>query len=161
MFTTVILWKSHSKLSRNKPACMFKEDRSVRLGQEGVCLREGGGNCLKYLKRGWNRKEGRGNKNFKKRSKLGQRVGTLKKRGWHLFTNHGWYSWVSSNYIIIYLSRTYDQTWLTGNLIYFVYVSFSFLFWINQHEKHCCIYLWWDIFAKIVNLLTYTQKTPS
>ena len=44
---------------------MFKEDRCVRLGQNGVCLRQGGGNCLKYLKRGWNRKEGRGNKNFK------------------------------------------------------------------------------------------------
>ena len=27
---------------------------------------EGGGNCLKYLRRGWNRKEGRGNKDFKK-----------------------------------------------------------------------------------------------
>ena len=31
---------------------MFKEDRCVRLGQNGVCLRQGGGNCLKYLKRG-------------------------------------------------------------------------------------------------------------
>ena len=29
-------------------------------------LREGGGNCLKYLKRGWNRKEGRGSKDLKK-----------------------------------------------------------------------------------------------
>ena len=27
------------------------------LGRKG--LREGGGNCLKYLKRGWNEKEGR------------------------------------------------------------------------------------------------------
>ena len=27
---------------------------------------EGGGNCLKYLRRRWNRKEGRGNKDFKK-----------------------------------------------------------------------------------------------
>ena len=27
---------------------------------------EDGGNCLKYLKRGWNRKEGRKNKYFKK-----------------------------------------------------------------------------------------------
>ena len=41
-------------------------------------LREGGGNCRKYLKRGWNRKEGRGNKDFKKGSKLGQGVGALK-----------------------------------------------------------------------------------
>ena len=46
-------------------------------------MREGGGNCLKYLKRGWNRKEGRENKYFKKGTgvKLGQRVGALKKGG--------------------------------------------------------------------------------
>ena len=28
-------------------------------------MREGERNCVKYLKRGWNRKEGRGNKKFK------------------------------------------------------------------------------------------------
>ena len=28
------------------------------------------GNCLKYLKRRWNREEGRGNKDFKKRGKV-------------------------------------------------------------------------------------------
>ena len=44
-------------------------------------MREGGGNCLKDLKRGWNRKEGRLNKDFKKGGKLGQRVGVLKGRG--------------------------------------------------------------------------------
>ena len=42
-------------------------------------LREGGGNCIKYLKRGWNRKEGKGNKNFKKEGKLDQEVGALKR----------------------------------------------------------------------------------
>ena len=36
-------------------------------------MREGRGNCLKYLKRGWNRKEGRGHRDFKKGDKLGQR----------------------------------------------------------------------------------------
>ena len=40
-----------------------------------------GGNCLKYLKRGWNRKEGRENKDFKKGSKLSQGVGALKRGG--------------------------------------------------------------------------------
>ena len=38
-------------------------------------------NCLKYLKRGWNRNKGRGNKNFKKWGKLGQGVGAIKNRG--------------------------------------------------------------------------------
>ena len=46
----------------------------------GLC--EGGGNYLKYPKRGWNRKEGRGNKEFKKGGgMLGQGVGALKKGG--------------------------------------------------------------------------------
>ena len=35
-------------------------------------------NCLKYLKRGWNRKEWRGNKDLKKVGKLGQGMGALK-----------------------------------------------------------------------------------
>ena len=29
-------------------------------------LREGGGNCLKYIERGWHRKEGKVNKDFNK-----------------------------------------------------------------------------------------------
>ena len=42
-----------------------------------------GGDCLKYLKRGWNKKEGRGNKDFEKvgGGKLGQGVGALKGGG--------------------------------------------------------------------------------
>ena len=38
------------------------------------------GNCLKYLKRQWSRKERRGNKDFKKGGgKLGQEMSALKK----------------------------------------------------------------------------------
>ena len=44
-------------------------------------LHEGAGDYLKYLKRGWNRKEGRGNKDFKKGGKLGQGMGVLKTVG--------------------------------------------------------------------------------
>ena len=53
----------------------------VGLGQEG--LHKGGGNCLKYLKKGWNRKAGRETKILKKErgGKLGQGVGALKKGG--------------------------------------------------------------------------------
>ena len=46
-------------------------------------LRQGGGNCLKYLIRGWNRKEGR-EKKFKKKGgggHAGSRDGCLKKGG--------------------------------------------------------------------------------
>ena len=50
---------------------------------------EGGGDCLKYLKRGWNRKMGRGNKYFKKGgSMLDQWVGALKRRGLEPLTNY-------------------------------------------------------------------------
>ena len=49
------------------------------LGRWG--LREGGRNCLKYLKRGCNRNEGRGNKDFKKRGQAGSRVRCLKSGG--------------------------------------------------------------------------------
>ena len=38
---------------------MCKEGWCVGLEQEGSCQHEGGRSCLKYLKRGWNRKEGR------------------------------------------------------------------------------------------------------
>ena len=41
-------------------------------------MKESRGKCLK---RRWNMKEGRGNKDFKKRGKLGQGVGALKGGG--------------------------------------------------------------------------------
>ena len=45
-------------------------------------MREGGGgNRLKCLKTGWNRKEWKGNKDFKKRRQAGSRGGCLKKGG--------------------------------------------------------------------------------
>ena len=58
----------------------------IRAGEDW----RGWGDCLKYLKRGWNRKEGRGSKDFKKGGggKLGQGVGALKRRGWNPPTNY-------------------------------------------------------------------------
>ena len=44
---------------------MCKQGWCVGEEQDGVCLNKGDGNCLKHTKRGWNRKEGRGNKDFK------------------------------------------------------------------------------------------------
>ena len=41
-----------------------------------------GGSCLKYLKRGWNRREGRGHKYLKKEGvQAGSRGGCLEKKG--------------------------------------------------------------------------------
>ena len=48
----------------------------------------GGGDCLKYLKRGWNRKEGKANKDFKKGASWMKGVGALKRKGWNLLTNY-------------------------------------------------------------------------
>ena len=58
------------------------------LRQKGVA-REWG-YCLKYLKREWNRKEGKENKDFKKggRGKLDQGMGAFKRGGWNPFTNY-------------------------------------------------------------------------
>ena len=41
-------------------------------------MSEGERKCLKYLKRGWNRKEGWGHKDLKKGSQAGSRDGCLK-----------------------------------------------------------------------------------
>ena len=57
----------------------MKEGWMVGLGQEGVALEWG--NCLKYLKRGWNKNKGSGNKDFKNGGQAGSRGGCLKKRG--------------------------------------------------------------------------------
>ena len=77
------------KLSKIEPVCIFKEGWCVGLGQEGGSLCETGGNCLKYLKRGWSRKEGGGNKHLKKRGQAGLRGGYLKKGGgWNPLTNY-------------------------------------------------------------------------
>ena len=44
-------------------------------------MHEGRGNCVKYLKRGCNRKEGKGNKDFKRGRQARSRGGCLKKGG--------------------------------------------------------------------------------
>ena len=38
------------------------------------------GDCLKYFKRGWNREEWRGHKDFKKGVQVGSRGGALKRK---------------------------------------------------------------------------------
>ena len=57
-------------------------------------MHEGGGNCVKYLKKGWNRKEERGDKKFKTNGEGGGRSyvkGWVPKKGgggWNLLTNY-------------------------------------------------------------------------
>ena len=58
-----------------------------------------GGGCLKYLQRGWNRKEERGHKNLKKRGgKLVLEVDALKKGGWNHLTNYVYISEINTFY---------------------------------------------------------------
>ena len=66
-------------------------------------MREGGGNCLKYLEREWNRKDGRGHKDFKKGGKAGSRGGCLKKMGWNPLMNYYIYIYITYIYIYIYI----------------------------------------------------------
>ena len=58
---------------------MCKKGWCVGLGQEEVAW--GWGNCLKQLKRGWNRKDTRRNRILKKGWQAGSRAGFHKKRG--------------------------------------------------------------------------------
>ena len=69
---------------------LFKPEKGGWLDQGRRGLHEGGGNCLKYLKRGWNRKEGRRNKDFKDGEQTGSRGGwgALKREGWNPLTNY-------------------------------------------------------------------------
>ena len=45
---------------------MCEEGWCDRLGQEGDCLRERGGNCMKYLERGVRQKKGESKQRFQK-----------------------------------------------------------------------------------------------
>ena len=83
---------------------MFKP-RKVGWSHEGSRgLNEGGGKHLEYLKRGWNRKEGRGNKDFKNGRQAGSRSWSLKKGrgGWNPVTN-------CDHYIVNFPRRFYLQ----------------------------------------------------
>ena len=55
-------------------------------------MREGRENCLRYLKRGWDRKEGKRHKDFKNGAgggPAGSRSGCRKKKGgWNPLTNY-------------------------------------------------------------------------
>ena len=68
---------------------MCREGWCLGLGQEGVSW---DGGYLNYLKRGWNRKEGRGNKGFKKGGQAWWRGGWLKGEGaWNPITYKLWF----------------------------------------------------------------------
>ena len=51
-------------------------------------MREGRGDCLKYLNRGRNRTVRRGHKDFKRGGQAGSRDGCLKKGGWNPLMNY-------------------------------------------------------------------------
>ena len=59
-------WYNHIFNIFLNPLIMCMEGWFVGSGQEGGWLREGGGNCLKYLQSGWNRKEERESNDFEK-----------------------------------------------------------------------------------------------
>ena len=89
--------KSRSKLYKNKPLCMCKEVRCVRLGKERDCLCEDGGTVCNTLKEGGIEKRGRETKILKRRrwggggggGKLGQEVGPVKRKSWKPVTSYG------------------------------------------------------------------------
>ena len=80
-----------------------------------------GGGTLKYIKRVWNRTEGRGHKDYKKGGKLGQGVGALKRGGdWNPITNYVYISDVNRSNS--QLNEAVVKRWLLEslNIIYFI-----------------------------------------
>ena len=67
---------------------MFKPNLYGQIRAAEGCMRVGE-KCVKYLKRGWNRREGREKKNFKKGGEqAGSRGGYLIKGDWNPLTNY-------------------------------------------------------------------------
>ena len=104
-------------------------------GRSGLC--EGGGNwnCLKYLKRGWNKKEGRGvgKQILTGGCKLGQGIGVLKKgTGTPLWT-----------------MALRPQCVIVTKVLLIILKLFSIAFYnfkIKFQEKLCCCrFQFWDL----------------
>ena len=111
-------------------------------------MHKGGRICLKYLKRGWNRKDGRGSKDFKKGDQARSRVGCLKKGGG---TGTPLETMVISVYSDFYLSHFQPRptlkncffpithitkklfTWATGKTFFYLKLNITFYF-------KCCLH---------------------
>ena len=79
-------WYNHPFDICLNPLIMSKEGWFVRLGQEEVAWEWG--KCLKYLKKGWNRKDRTKNKQFKKGRGKSWVKGSLKRGGYKFFMLH-------------------------------------------------------------------------
>ena len=135
--------KSHSNLSKNEPGCMCKEGWCVGLRQQGASLREGWGNCLKYLKRGWNRKEGSGNKNFKKRGQAGLMGGCLKKGKWleplyvYIYIHSCPFLCIITFIMFIYFLKTVQSFYIIFSQMFLVILEQSLIQKASQFKDHC------------------------
>ena len=92
--------------------------------KEGWCVGLGWGTCLKYLKRGWNRKVGRRNKYFKRGDKLGQGVGALKVEGLEP-PYKLWYCFDNVSKLLLYLYLTLFNIFAHVNFTFFFRQNFS------------------------------------
>ena len=88
-------------------------------------MRKGGGNCLKYLNRGWNRTKGRRHKDFKKGGKPGQGVGALKMGSWNILTN----------YVPVFNAK--DHPVRKTLRFCSTYLIASLNLWLNEHPGQC------------------------
>ena len=103
-------------------------------------MREGGENCVKYLKRGWNIKEGSGNQKFKKgRRQAGSRGGCLKKSGGRLEPPYelwiGYHLLVRNYFFSIFeiKIRVFDEVYA------YLILQFAVVFQAWSLCKKCCI----------------------
>ena len=96
--------------------------------EKKVHLRNVGRNCLKYHKKRWNRKEGRGNKDFKRGGKLGQGLGAFKKVGLEPHYELCWYELCWSEFIVLKCYFKFTYTFLV------LFFCTFFLFFIKKKK---------------------------
>ena len=94
------------------------------LRQEG--LREGGGNCLKYFKWGWNQKKGRRTKDFKKEGASWIRMNAFEKGG------------LESPYEAMMFTCTLMQDFFIYFYLFIIYFTLSIVILHNNNIAiHC------------------------
>ena len=120
--------------------------------EKKVYLRNVGRNCLKYHKKRWNRKEGRGNKDFKRGGKLGQGLGAFKKVGLEPHYELCWYELCWSEFIVLKCYFKFTYTFLV------LFFCTFFLFFIKKKKcfYHLHSFFRWSI--KFRNRALTSQK---
>ena len=126
---------------------MWSQSQSPFLKGEKWILRwvGGGGGYLEYLKREWNRKKWRGNKNFKKWGQTGSRCGCPKKGGDETLYKLWWFV----IFFIFWRKYFLSPTYYFFNF-YITLFDINFKFWV-KFWKFVRNFFCWRFITKILS----------